>query len=337
MWDGLVALFLVFWTIGIVTELQRSEIIDLSRLLHLPVSLRDVFLLNYLASHFSFSLALMLPAMLGLTVGLVLGTRARRWLLLFPLVFGFFFMITAWTYCLRGWLASLMVNKRRRRAIIMGVTMAFVLLAQLPNLLTNVWFARQAQPSADSGSGGLQAVAIATGGGTGAGGRHVRTQSHRYIPFLWLPLGAKALAEGRRLAGGVGRLRHVRDREVGTGTGLPRHAPLLPGRREPANSARRRPPCERPAPAERILVERTLPAIPEEAAAMAFASLPLHVPRAGSEDGPGHECIDLRRPRREHAAAPDARAQLAPFHCVRVPAVRGQRRRRRDVPGADRR
>ena len=69
------SLFLFFWTIGIVTELQRSEMLDLSRLLHLPVSLRDVFLLNYLASHFSLSLAMMLPAMLGLTVGLVLGTR----------------------------------------------------------------------------------------------------------------------------------------------------------------------------------------------------------------------------------------------------------------------
>ena len=31
----------------------RSELIDLSRLLHLPVSLRDVFLLNYLSSHLS--------------------------------------------------------------------------------------------------------------------------------------------------------------------------------------------------------------------------------------------------------------------------------------------
>ncbi len=59
-------------------------------------------------------------------------------LLLLPLVFGFFFMVTAWTYCLRGWLAALMVNKRRRRAIIVGVTMAFMLLAQLPNLLINV-------------------------------------------------------------------------------------------------------------------------------------------------------------------------------------------------------
>ena len=38
--------------------------------------------------------------------------------LLLPLVLGFVFMVTAWTYCVRGWLAALMVNKRRRRAIV---------------------------------------------------------------------------------------------------------------------------------------------------------------------------------------------------------------------------
>ena len=138
VWDGLVAAFLVFWTVGIVVELQRSDIIDLGRLLHLPVSLWEAFLLNYLASHVSLSLAMMLPAMLGLAAGLTLG-RGFAMLLLFPLVFAFFFAITAWTYCLRGWLASLMVNKRRRRAIIMGITMAFVLLSQLPNLVMNVF------------------------------------------------------------------------------------------------------------------------------------------------------------------------------------------------------
>ena len=119
------------WTTGLITELQRSELLDLSRLLHLPVSLGGVFLLNYLASHLSLSLALMLPAMLGLAAGLVLGSGPAM-LLLVPLVFAFFLMITAWTYCLRGWLAGLMVNKRRRRAIIVGVAMLFMLWPNCP-------------------------------------------------------------------------------------------------------------------------------------------------------------------------------------------------------------
>ncbi len=78
VWDGLVAMFLGLWAMGIFIELQRSEIFDLSRLLHLPVSLRDVFLLNYIASHLSFSLAVIAPAMLGLAIGLTLGA-GRRW------------------------------------------------------------------------------------------------------------------------------------------------------------------------------------------------------------------------------------------------------------------
>ena len=48
------------------------------------------------------------------------------------------FMITAWTYCLRGWLATMMSNPRRRRTVIMGITFAFILLSQGPNLYFNV-------------------------------------------------------------------------------------------------------------------------------------------------------------------------------------------------------
>jgi hypothetical protein len=107
--------------IGIATEIQRSETIDLARLLHLPVSLNEVFLINYLASHFTVSVIVVLPAMLGLAVGLA-HDKGPEMLWLIPLALSFIFMITAWTYCLRGWLVSLMVNQRRRRAIIVGVT-----------------------------------------------------------------------------------------------------------------------------------------------------------------------------------------------------------------------
>ena len=199
VWDGLVVLFLGLWTIGTVMELQRSEIIDLSRLLHLPVSLRDVFLLNYLASHLSFSLAAVVPAMLGLTVGLVLG-RGPAMALLLPLVFGFFFMITAWTYCLRNWLAAIMVNKRRRRAIVVGVTMGFILLAQLPNLVTNVWFRSShayLPPNASSAQIDEWLKRRAEEASkTDATISAVSDAAHRYVPFLWLPQGAKSLAEG---------------------------------------------------------------------------------------------------------------------------------------------
>ncbi|MCI0643198.1 MAG: ABC transporter permease [Gemmataceae bacterium] len=134
VWDGLILGFLMFWMIGIVTDLQRAEAISLEKFLHLPVSLAGVFLLNYLSSLLSFTLILFVPAMAGLSLGLLLA-RGPEMLLLAPLVVAFLFMVTAVTYQFRGWLASLMVNKRRRRTIIVVVTMVFILVFQLPNLL----------------------------------------------------------------------------------------------------------------------------------------------------------------------------------------------------------
>jgi len=265
VWDALVTLFLAFWTIGIVVELQQFEIIDISRLLHLPVSLRDVFLLNYVASHFGLSLAMMLPAMLGFAAGLTLG-RGAAMVLLFPLALAFFFMITAWTYCLRSWLAGLMLNKRRRYAVIMAVTMALVLLAQLPNLVVNVWFrgVHIAPPSTASPEQVLAHYAEKR-----AESLYILDQAHRYVPLLWLPYAASALAEGRAVpalwctvgmlaigAWGLARAyrataRFYRRAETGT---------------VPASSARTT------FAAKKILVERRLPAIPEEAVAVALAT-----------------------------------------------------------------
>ena len=130
VWDVIIGAFLFFWMIGIVTEIQRSETIDISRMLHLPISLRDVFLVNYLASHLTLSIVLFLPGMLGLSLGLILG-KSWSMIWMFPLVITFIFMITTWTYCLRGWLVTLMVNQRRRRAIIAGITFTFILVSQL--------------------------------------------------------------------------------------------------------------------------------------------------------------------------------------------------------------
>jgi hypothetical protein len=39
IWFGVTIAFLLFWLIGLLAELQRSETIDLQRLMHLPVAL----------------------------------------------------------------------------------------------------------------------------------------------------------------------------------------------------------------------------------------------------------------------------------------------------------
>jgi ABC-2 type transport system permease protein len=134
VWDGLVGSFLFFGAIALVTDLQRSESLSLDKFLHLPVSLSGAFLVNYLSSLVSLNMILFLPAMIGLCLALIL-VKGPAMVLLLPLLAAFVLMISALTYQFQGWLASLMVNKRRRRTIIVMVTAGFVLISQLPNLI----------------------------------------------------------------------------------------------------------------------------------------------------------------------------------------------------------
>ncbi len=133
VWDGLVVVFLFGWSVGVLVELQRSEPLSLEKFLHLPVSLTGAFFINYLSSLLTFSMVLFLPAMLALGVALIIG-RGPALLAVPPLLVAFFLMVTAVTYQFQGWLASLMTNPRRRRTVIVLVTMAFILSCQLPNL-----------------------------------------------------------------------------------------------------------------------------------------------------------------------------------------------------------
>ncbi len=210
VWDGLVVLFAFAWMIGLVAELQRSEMIDLTRLLHLPVSLNWVFVMNYFSSLLSISMAIFLPAACGLAAGL-LWSRGWRMLFLFPLALSFLFMASAWSYCLRGWLISLMSNPRRRRSVIMGFTMGMILVCQLPNLI--IQFAvhpRRPVPVPPP------AQVVVEGGPTGTNRAPANPpapppvtppdawasmapylEAHAFVPILWLPFGARGLAEGR--------------------------------------------------------------------------------------------------------------------------------------------
>ncbi len=101
VWFGVTVFFLFIWMIGLLTELQRSETIDLQKLMHLPVALGQMFTINYLVSHFTFSIVVIVPVMLGLGIGLAVA-RGPEMILLVPLAMSMVFMVTAWTYCLRG-------------------------------------------------------------------------------------------------------------------------------------------------------------------------------------------------------------------------------------------
>lgn len=134
LFDGAVIAFLFLWTTGLLSELQRSEVLSLDKFLHLPVSLTSAFLINYLSSLPSVSLLWFLSAMLGLNLGLIFS-RGLAMLWLLPMLAAFVLMVTALTYQFQGWLATMMTNPRRRRTIIAGATIIVILLTQVPNLV----------------------------------------------------------------------------------------------------------------------------------------------------------------------------------------------------------
>jgi ABC-2 type transport system permease protein len=134
VWDGLALAFLFTWCIGLLTDLQRFEALSLQKFLHLPVSPGGAFVVNYVSSLVSFNLIVFAPAMLGLTLGLALG-RGPVWLLLLPVVLAFLLMVTALTHQFQSWLGALMSNPRRRRTVIVVMTLLFIVLVQVPNLL----------------------------------------------------------------------------------------------------------------------------------------------------------------------------------------------------------
>ena len=134
VWDVLSMAFVFVWCIGLLTELQRTESLSLSRFLHLPVSLEGAFAINYLSSLFSLTTVLFIPVLVGLALGLAFS-KGMLLLVALPLSAAFLFMVTALSYQFQGWLASLMTNPRRRRTVIVAVTAVFILFAQLPNLL----------------------------------------------------------------------------------------------------------------------------------------------------------------------------------------------------------
>ncbi len=272
VWDGVMLIFLLFWTIGLLTELQRSESVDISKLLHLPLTLPQVFVFNYAASHFTPSIAMLLPAMLGLCLGEAVGGGLALALVL-PVLLAFLFLVTAWTYCLRGWLAAMMVNKRRRRAVIVWMTIAFVLVFQVPNLVFNSPQFREKTRRKPQQSQGEPAQPRARRGGFEL--PEFVEQAHLVVPPGWVGYSAMRLKEGSGwpalgftaagcLLGALGLMRSYRMTlrfYQGAQNGEPAKPPPAPAvSAAPAG------------PRRRLLVERTLPGLPDDVAGLTLAT-----------------------------------------------------------------
>ncbi len=272
VWLGLTAAFLIIWIIGLITELQRSETIDLQRLMHLPVQLGQIFVINYVASLLAFSVLLYVPASIGLGVGLAVS-HGPLMLLMIPLALSMVFMVSSWTYLLRGWLATLMNNPRRRRAIVMGLTMALILIAQAPNIYFNL-IKRENRKER-----GAESEEV----------RDARKEKEftelksmlRWqvaIPPLWVSAGAQPLAEGRPLPAvlglfglaGIGALGLRRAYR----TTLRFYQGDTGGRAGGSAAAAlpSTPQARADAPGAAAFLERRLPGVPDQAAAVAVAS-----------------------------------------------------------------
>jgi hypothetical protein len=301
VWDGTVAVFLFVWLTGLVSSLQRSEMISLDKFLHLPVSLSTAFLLNYLCSLFTLTLMLAVPAMVGLSLGLVVG-RGATLLLLLPLLAAFLLMVTAVTYQFQGWLASLMANKRRRQTVLLVVTTVFILLAQLPNLLNILYLSnrrdaraeelavKRAELERDLSEHKItpeeyhrRRAKLLVDADAQTAEEHQEKQDRTertawlinlILPVGWLPLGAMGLGQGDvvpALLGTVGltligaaslwRSYHTTLR-IYTGQ-------YTSGRRRAAPAA---PAKVEAAPTSSLLLEKRLPWLPEHASAVALSS-----------------------------------------------------------------
>jgi hypothetical protein len=266
VWDGVFVAFLFVWATGLMVEIQRSESIDLPKLLHLPITLQQVFVFNFVASLFTPSLILFVPLLAGLSAGLALSAGVHM-ALLCPLAFGVVAMITAWTYCLRGWLAALMINQRKRRAVIVWMTIAFVLVCQLPNLLVNNRFFRSKtsghpHPAATPAPGQTTNETLRLPDGF--------VQAHLVVPPAWAGYGAMFLKRQNPwpACGGI------------VGSGLITAWGLMRAYRMTIRFYQGADPHEksRPVATRRavrsgtLLVERPLPFVPEDTAALALAT-----------------------------------------------------------------
>jgi hypothetical protein len=305
VWDGVAGAFLFFWMIGLVTELQRSEIISVERFLGLPVPARSVFIVNYIGSFFGLSTALFVPGMIGLAIGLSVS-RGPQMLGLLPLVAGFVLLVTAITYQFQGWLAKLMADKRRRRSVVavMGLLMMLVVLvpSQMSWVVNRIGEGSREQTAVSELLAERRALRQARAAGT-LGDAELSVQlrdletrlrvarserqqetlrrveavalpANLVLPLGWLPYGARALAEGRVAPAALGLMGLVALGSLSLARSYRTTLRLYLGTDAgsmPVAQARPTRRATRPAGRSR-LVERRLPGLSEHVTAIALAS-----------------------------------------------------------------
>ncbi len=125
-WSVAIGAFLFFWLISVMENLQRKDMVSIEKILHLPVSLKSAFLLNYVSTFCATVFVLLAPTLIGLSLAMTIG-RGSRISLSIAMILAFLFFVTAFTYFVQGWANDLMKNKRMRGILVAGIPFLFVL------------------------------------------------------------------------------------------------------------------------------------------------------------------------------------------------------------------
>lgn len=131
----LALLYVLVWFWSFAFEMQRSDVIDIRKMLHFPVPLAAINLLNFVVSLFTFPSLFYIAGAAGLVAGIG-SARSGGYLAGFLAATTFFFAVSAWGYCLRGQMAVWMADKRRRRIVLSVLPALFMATGFLPLLLS---------------------------------------------------------------------------------------------------------------------------------------------------------------------------------------------------------
>ncbi|XZE33613.1 hypothetical protein SH501x_004404 [Pirellulaceae bacterium SH501] len=131
LWDGLLIVATVSWGIHVLNEAQRGDPITFDKILHLPITPAQAFVVNYLSSLGSTVFFMTVGGFLGFILGSIFILGWVGILFVIPTVC-FLFSMTALTYWLQGWLAAVMANPRKRQTVLVAIPIVIIALVQIP-------------------------------------------------------------------------------------------------------------------------------------------------------------------------------------------------------------
>lgn len=130
IWAWALLALLFYWFIMVLGQLQQTETIAFEKLLHMPVSLKGAFFLNYSSSYANSAVWLGGPILFGMSIGMIFAQGAPMWKLL-PATFAVFLKLATLTYLLRGWFARLTANKRIKPFVMIAFPSAMIVVFML--------------------------------------------------------------------------------------------------------------------------------------------------------------------------------------------------------------